>query len=67
MLFVDGDASAAMYKLKLELDGYRVEVAGDGESAPEMGRTSLPDIIFLDMPCASWTGSESWKCFAPTR
>lgn len=31
-VFVEDDASIAqMYKLKLELDGYRVDVAGEGE------------------------------------
>ena len=50
VLFVEDDASIAqMYRLKLELDGYRVDVAGDGERALEMARTSLPDIIFLDI------------------
>ncbi|MHB8687654.1 MAG: response regulator, partial [Candidatus Dormibacteraceae bacterium] len=50
VLFVEDDtAIAQMYKLKLELDGYRVELAGDGEVALEMARTSLPDIIFLDI------------------
>jgi CheY-like chemotaxis protein len=50
ILLVDDDtAIAQMYRLKLELDGYRVEVAGDGELALRMARRSLPDIIFLDM------------------
>jgi CheY-like chemotaxis protein len=38
-----------MYKLKLELDGYRVDVASDGEMAVEMARRDLPDIVFLDI------------------
>ena len=50
MLFVEDDRSVAqMYKLKLELDGYRVDVASDGEMAVEMARRDLPDIIFLDI------------------
>jgi CheY-like chemotaxis protein len=50
VLFVEDDASVAqMYRLKLELDGYTVEVAGDGVSALEKARTSHPDIIFLDI------------------
>jgi CheY-like chemotaxis protein len=40
---------AQMYRLKLELDGYVVEVAGDGLAALEKARTSHPDIIFLDL------------------
>jgi CheY-like chemotaxis protein len=38
-----------MYKLKLELDGYRVDIASDGEMAVEMARREVPDIIFLDI------------------
>jgi CheY-like chemotaxis protein len=50
VLFVEDDeAIAQMYKLKLELDGYRVDVAPDGEIALQMARSSLPDIIFLDL------------------
>ena len=50
VLFVEDDpAVAQMYKLKLELDGYRVEVAGDGELALEIARSSMPDIVFLDL------------------
>lgn len=50
VLFVEDDPTVAqLYKLKLELDGYRVDVASDGELALEMARRSLPDIIFLDI------------------
>ena len=50
VLFVEDDNSVAqMYKLKLELDGYQVDVASDGEMAVEMARRDLPDIIFLDI------------------
>lgn len=38
-----------MYRLKLELDGYEVDVATDGEMAVEMASRDLPDIIFLDL------------------
>jgi two-component system, chemotaxis family, sensor kinase CheA len=38
-----------MYRLKLELDGYAVEVAGDGLVALEKARAINPDIIFLDI------------------
>jgi DNA-binding response OmpR family regulator len=48
VLFVEDDpAVAQMNRLKLELDGYKVEVAEDGELALQMARSSLPDIIFL--------------------
>ena len=50
MLFAEDDRSVAqMYKLKLELDGYRVGVAPDGETAVEMASRELPDIMFLDI------------------
>src|SRR3989454_2342575 len=38
-----------MYRLKLELDGYSVDIAGDGLIALEKARTLHPDIIFLDI------------------
>ena len=50
VLFVEDDVSVAqMYRLKLELDGYVVDVAGDGIVALEKARTSPPDMIFLDI------------------
>jgi CheY-like chemotaxis protein len=50
VLFVEDDASVAqMYRLKLELDGYIVDIAGDGITALEMARTLAPDIVFLDI------------------
>jgi len=50
VLFVEDDPSVAqMYKLKLELDGYQVEVAADGELAVELATANPPDIIFLDI------------------
>src|SRR5207245_10629823 len=50
ILFVEDDASVAqMYRLKLELDGYAVDVAGDGITALEKAKTIRPDIVFLDL------------------
>ncbi|HKW07805.1 MAG TPA: response regulator [Candidatus Dormibacteraeota bacterium] len=50
VLFVEDDPSVAqMYRLKLELDGYLVDVAGDGFTALEKARALNPDIIFLDI------------------
>jgi CheY-like chemotaxis protein len=50
VLFVEDDPSVAqMYKLKLELDGYQVTVATDGEQALEMATSNPPDIVFLDI------------------
>lgn len=50
VLFVEDDASVVqMYRLKLELDGYLVDVASDGIAALEKARKAVPDIIFLDI------------------
>src|SRR5256886_10594697 len=50
VLFVEDDPSVAqMYKLKLELDGYDVEVASDGENALAIAQDRPPEIIFLDI------------------
>lgn len=50
VLFVEDDPSVAqMYKLKLELDGYDVEVAADGENALAIAQDRPPEIIFLDI------------------
>ncbi|HEY1419971.1 MAG TPA: response regulator [Candidatus Dormibacteraeota bacterium] len=50
VLLVEDDPSVAqMYKLKLELDGYRVDVAADGVVALEIARNTVPDIVFLDI------------------
>ncbi len=50
VLFIEDDpAVAEMYKLKLELDGYRVTVSKSGEEGLEQARKLLPDILFLDI------------------
>ena len=49
VLFIEDDpAVAEMYKLKLELDGYTVVVARDGEEGLRVAGEAPPDIIFLD-------------------
>jgi DNA-binding response OmpR family regulator len=50
VLFVEDDAAVAeMYRLKLELDGYTVTIAPDGEEGLKMAKDSPPDILFLDI------------------
>jgi CheY-like chemotaxis protein len=50
VLFVEDDpAVAQMYRLKLELDGYSVEIATDGEQAVAKAMSAPPDIVFLDI------------------
>lgn len=50
VLFIEDDPTVAqMYKLKLELDGYRVVMAKDGEEGLRLATEAPPDIIFLDI------------------
>ena len=50
VLLVEDDAALAqMYRVKLERDGYLVQVAGDGEEALRRLEDELPDLIFLDV------------------
>ena len=50
VLFIEDDpAVAEMYKLKLELDGYRVTVAKSGEEGLDQAKRHVPDIVFLDI------------------
>ena len=50
VLFVEDDADLAeMYRLKLELDGYTVTRAADGEEGLRMAKEIHPDLIFLDI------------------
>src|SRR3982074_1831596 len=50
VLFVEDDpAVAQMYRLKLELDGYVVEIATDGAQAVARAIEQPPDMVFLDI------------------
>ena len=50
VLFIEDDTKVAqMYKMKLELDGYHVQMAKDGEEGLRSATEEPPDIIFLDI------------------
>jgi DNA-binding response OmpR family regulator len=50
VLFVEDDPTVAqMYRLKLELDGYQVIMAKDGEEGLRLAGEVSPDIVFLDI------------------
>jgi DNA-binding response OmpR family regulator len=50
VLFVEDDPSLAeMYRTKLELDGYLVDIARDGEEALARLSAELPDLVFMDI------------------
>lgn len=50
LLVEDDPAYADMYRLKLELDGYTVQLASDGRQALQMLQSGVfPDLVFLDV------------------
>jgi DNA-binding response OmpR family regulator len=59
VLLVEDDPSVLeMYRLKLELDGYRVNTALDGEEGLKKAGELGPDIIFLDIRLPKMDGLE---------
>jgi CheY-like chemotaxis protein len=58
LLIEDDPAVLEMYRMKLELDGYRVNVAVDGEEGIERATELKPDIIFLDIRLPKKDGFE---------
>ena len=59
VLLVEDDPSVLeMYRLKLELDGYRVSTALDGEDGLKKAVDLDPDIIFLDIRLPKMDGLE---------
>src|SRR5260370_39616718 len=59
VLLVEDDRSVLeMCRLKLELDGYRVNTALDGEEGLKKASELTPDIIFLDIRLPKMDGLE---------
>ena len=58
LLIEDDPAALEMYKMKLEMDGYRVNVAMDGEEGLQRAGELIPDIIFLDVRLPKKDGFE---------
>jgi DNA-binding response OmpR family regulator len=56
LLIEDDAATAEMYKIRLELDGYLAVVAADGKSGLDMALTLLPDLIYLDLDLPNMDG-----------
>src|SRR5205807_6368929 len=54
----DDPAVLEMYRMKLSLDGYRVNVAVDGEEGLAKAMELKPDIIFLDIRLPKKDGFE---------
>jgi len=50
VLIVEDNAEIAeLYQLKLQLDGYRVAVAGTGLRGLQLARSLMPEVILLDI------------------
>jgi CheY-like chemotaxis protein len=58
LLIEDDRETLEMYKTKLELDGYTVHVAVDGEEGLNRATELRPDIIFLDIRLPKVDGLE---------
>ncbi|MBJ7603146.1 MAG: response regulator [Candidatus Dormibacteraeota bacterium] len=57
--YVEDDPMVAeMYRLKLELDGYRVVMAKDGLEGLRLADERSPDLIFLDIRLPAMDGLE---------
>lgn len=54
----DEPAIAHMYRLKFEAEGYKVEMAEDGEIGLELCHDMQPDIVLLDLMMPVMDGTE---------
>jgi CheY-like chemotaxis protein len=58
LLIEDDEHFLEMYRLRFEVDGYRVHAALDGERGLAMAAELQPDIIFLDIRLPKVDGLE---------
>src|SRR5258708_38903125 len=49
VLIEDDPTVAAMYSYRLEIDGYTVTIAADGEAGRRLATETQPDLIYLDL------------------
>ncbi len=60
-LIEDDTIIKEMYKMKLEMEGYNVVCAEDGEKALEVIKKEMPDLILLDILMPKKDGFETLK------
>src|SRR5258708_7252164 len=56
LLIEDDPTVAAMYSYRLEVDGYAVTVASDGETGLRLATETSPDLIYLDLRLPNMDG-----------
>ena len=61
LIIEDDQIVANVYRNKLAVEGYRVEVAGDGESGLRLMRTFHPQVIILDLMLPGISGVDVIK------
>jgi CheY-like chemotaxis protein len=61
LIIEDNQIVANVYRNKLAVEGYQVEIALDGETGLKMMRTFKPDMIVLDLMLPKMTGVEVIK------
>ena len=61
LLIEDDSFLASMYVTKLNLEGFEVQVAGDGEKGLEMVQNELPALILLDIILPKMSGFDVLK------
>jgi len=58
LIIEDDQVVANVYRNKLAVDGYKVEIAPDGEAGLKIMRTFQPDLIILDLMLPTISGVE---------
>ena len=61
LLVEDNEMNRDMLSRRLERRGYEVVIAVDGESGIDLARTSLPDLILMDMSLPVIDGWEATR------
>ena len=61
LLIEDDDFLLTMYKMKLELENFKVITAANGENGLRMIREKKPDLILLDLVLPKMSGFEIMK------
>jgi DNA-binding response OmpR family regulator len=62
----DDQSIQDMYRLKLEVDGYKVVVADNGKKGLEAIEKSKPDLILLDIMMPEMTGDQMLEAMRKT-